>query len=394
MAVQKSFSQLMESSRERFAGIRVIKAFNREDEETRILAGESQTYVDANMQLVRLRGLIFPLVTLLTGISLAIVVGLGGQKVILGAISPGDFVAFIAYLGLLTWPVMALGWVTNMIQRGKVSIDRIDAILNTEATIGSRINALAPESISGHIRIENLVFHHGSDKDKTRILNGVSVVTGPGRILGIAGPPGAGKTTLVSLIPRIYDPDSGRILIDNTDVRDFDIHCLRRFISFMPQEPFLFSGTILENLKLGNFQASPDEIDTVVEMAGLTTTLELFPRGLDTMIGEKGVMLSGGQKQRIALARALLKKAPIMILDDPVSQVDIKTAAGIIETLEALSASMTLIIVSHRFQAFRKADRIIVLDRGKIVESGSHEELVAMGGYYARAYVMQSGNEG
>jgi ATP-binding cassette subfamily B protein len=393
MAVQESFSQLMESSRERFAGIRVIKAFNREDEETRTLARESQAYVDANMRLVRFRGLIFPLITLLTGISLAVVVGLGGQKVIIGEISPGDFVAFIAYLGLLTWPVMALGWVTNMIQRGKVSIDRIDAILNTRATIGNRENALAPESITGDIRIENLVFHHGSGKDRTGILNGVSVTAGPGRILGIAGPPGAGKTTLVSLIPRIYDPDSGRVLIDDIDVRDFDIHCLRRFISFMPQEPFLFSGTILENLNLGNFQADSRGIDTVVKMAGLTKTLKLFPKGLDTMIGEKGVMLSGGQKQRIALARALLKKAPIMILDDPVSQVDIKTAAGIIDTLEALSVSMTLIIVSHRFQAFRKADNIIVLDRGRIVESGSHEELVAMGGYYARAHVMQSGNE-
>ncbi len=393
MAVQESFSRLMESSRERFAGIRVIKAFNREEAETLALTQESQAHVDANMHLVRLRGLIFPMVTLLTSISLAVVVGLGGRKVILGAISPGDFVAFIAYLGLLTWPVMALGWVTNMIQRGKVSIDRIDAILNTSATIVNPENALCPQKITGNIQIRNLVFHHGSDKDRTRILDHVTVTAGPGRILGIAGPPGAGKTTLVSLVPRIYDPDSGQILIDGMDIRTLDIHCLRRFISFMPQEPFLFSGTILDNLKLADPLAGPDQIHGVIEMAGLTRTVESFPKGINTMIGEKGVMLSGGQKQRIALARALLKRAPILILDDPVSQVDIKTAAGIISTIEALSATMTVIIVSHRFQAFRRADHIIVLDQGRVVEAGNHEQLVALGGYYARAQVMQAGDE-
>nr|WP_148214652.1 ABC transporter ATP-binding protein [Desulforapulum autotrophicum] len=393
MAVQESFSRLMEASRERFAGIRVIKAFNREDAETLSLTQESQAHVDANMHLVRLRGLIFPMVTLLTSISLAVVVGLGGRKVIQGTISPGDFVAFIAYLGLLTWPVMALGWVTNMIQRGKVSIDRINTILNTSVAMGNMDNALTPQKITGNIQIQNLVFHHGSGKDRTRILDNVSVTAGPGGILGIAGPPGAGKTTLVGLIPRIYDPDSGRILIDGMDVRNIDIHCLRRFISFMPQEPFLFSGTILENLKLADALAGQDQINGVIEMAGLTKTIESFPKGINTMIGEKGVMLSGGQKQRIALARALLKRAPILILDDPVSQVDIRTAAGIIDTIEALSTSITVIIVSHRFQAFRRADNIIVLDKGRIVESGNHEQLVAQGGYYARAQVMQSGGE-
>ncbi len=393
MAVQESFSRLMESSRERFAGIRVIKAFNREEAEILSFTRESQAHVDANMHLVRLRGVIFPMVTLLTSISLAVVVGLGGRKVIVGAISPGDFVAFISYLGLLTWPVMALGWVTNMIQRGKVSIDRIDAILNTSATIGSMDNALSPRTIAGNIQIQDLVFHHGSDTNRTRILDHVTVTAGPGRILGIAGPPGAGKTTLVSLIPRIYDPDSGQILIDGMDVKTLDIHCLRRFISFMPQEPFLFSGTILDNLRLADPLAGPDQINRVLEMAGLTRTIESFPKGINTMIGEKGVMLSGGQKQRIALARALLKRAPILILDDPVSQVDIKTAAAIISTIEALSAAMTVIIVSHRFQAFRRADNIIVLDQGRVVEAGNHEQLVALGGYYARAQVMQSGDE-
>ena len=401
MEVQASFSQLMESSRERFAGIRIIKAFNREDSETLCLTQESQDYVDANMNLVKLRGMIFPMVTMLTSISLAVVVGFGGRKVILNAISPGDFVAFISYLGLLTWPVMALGWVTNMIQRGKVSIDRIDTILDTPSQIRNMDKALEPLKIVGNIEIKNLVFHHGSNegydkgsgRDKTRILDNVSVNVKPGQILGIAGPPGSGKTTLVSLIPRIYDPDSGTISIDGMDIRTIDIHCLRSSISFVPQEPFLFSGTILENLKFGNPKADQDQIHKILGMAGLTKTVESFPKGVDTIIGEKGVMLSGGQKQRIALARAFLKKAPIMILDDPVSQVDIKTAAKIMESIESLSKNVTMIIVSHRFQAFARADNIIVLDQGVVVESGTHEQLIQRGGYYSRAQFMQSINE-
>ncbi len=392
MDVQESFSRLMESSRERFAGIRIIKAFNREDAETLCVTRESEAYVAANMNLVKMRGLIFPMVTLLTSISLAVVIGLGGRKVILDTISPGDFVAFISYLGLLTWPVMAVGWVTNMIQRGKASIDRIDAILNVPRQIESPGGALKPASIAGDIEIRNLVFTHGRQEIAPRILDGVSVGVGPGQILGIAGPPGSGKTTLVSLIPRIYDPDSGAISIDGMDIRTLDLDLLRRSISFMPQEPFLFSGTILENLRFGDPAAGTDRINTVLEMAGLTQTIASFSKGVDTLIGEKGVMLSGGQKQRIALARALLKQSPILILDDPVSQVDIKTASGIIDTIESLARTMTLIIVSHRFQAFRRADTIIVLDQGKIVESGTHEQLVEQGGYYARAQAMQSTN--
>lgn len=392
MDVQESFSRLMESSRERFAGIRIIKAFNREHAETLCVTRASEAYVAANMNLVKMRGLIFPMVTLLTSISLAVVIGLGGRKVILDTISPGDFVAFISYLGLLTWPVMAVGWVTNMIQRGKVSIDRIDAILNVPRQIESPREALKPASIAGDIEIRNLVFTHGRQEIAPRILDGISVRVGPGQILGIAGPPGSGKTTLVSMIPRIYDPDSGSTSIDGMDIRALDLDYLRRSISFMPQEPFLFSGTILENLKFGDPVADTDRINTVLEMAGLTQTIASFSKGVDTMIGEKGVMLSGGQKQRIALARALLKQSPILILDDPVSQVDIKTASGIIDTIESLARTMTLIIVSHRFQAFRSADTIIVLDQGRIVESGTHEQLVEQGGYYARAQAMQSTN--
>lgn len=394
MKVQASFSTLMESSRERFAGIIIIKAFNREDVETECIKGESESYVAASMNLVKLRGVLFPMITLLTSISLAVVIGLGGRKVILDMISPGDFVAFIAYLGLLTWPVMAVGWVANMIQRGKASIDRIDAILGIPGQVLNIDNGLKPDTISGEIEIQNLLFTHGENESETRVLDRISLKVMPGQILGIAGSPGSGKTTLVSLIPRIYDPDSGTIFIDGMDIRKLDLDCLRRSISFMPQEPFLFSGTILDNLKLADPDVDDDGINRVLGMAGLTETIQSFPKGVDTMIGEKGVKLSGGQKQRIALARALLKQAPILILDDPVSQVDIRTASGIIATIETLARSkkITIIIVSHRFQVFRSADVIIVLDQGKIVGKGTHEELVEQDGYYARAERMQSVN--
>ncbi|MFK5953726.1 MAG: ABC transporter ATP-binding protein [Desulfobacterium sp.] len=382
--VQESFSHLMESTRERFAGIRIIKAFNREATEVAGITRESNAYITSNMKLVKLRGMIFPLVIFLNNVSLAIILGAGGRKVILADISTGDFVAFISYLNLLTWPVMAVGWVTNMIQRGKASIDRIIAILDVPGEAEKPGKIFTPSKIHGEISVDNISFSF----DK-KVIDGVGFKLQPGEVLGIAGPPGSGKTTLANLLPRLYDPDEGIISIDGMDIGHISLKTLRQSISFMPQEPFLFSGTIEANLRFGDPGADDEKINKALAMAGLTETISGFPRGLDTLIGEKGVMLSGGQKQRIALARAFLKDAPILILDDPVSQVDMATASDITRIIDAMAGKKTIIIISHRFSIFKNADHVMVLYQGRVVEQGTHPELIDHNGYYARSWQMQ-----
>ncbi len=455
--VQAGFSDLMESTRERFAGIRIIKAFNREELELASIKRDSELYVKKNMDLVRLRGIIFPLVIFLTQISLSIILGVGGRKVILSQISPGDFVAFISYLGLLTWPVMAVGWVTNLIQRGAASVDRINTILDIEGDKDIEILEHTQDSslssndsdnnphfinnnrIKGSIEFDNVSFSYpinssaaladknsevidiilkNSRNNAGKILDNVSFKLGKGQMLGIAGPPGSGKSTLAALIPRIYDADypaksvtsngpkdeslrqtnknkqeSRGIKIDGIDISTIPIQTLRRAIAFMPQEPFLFSGTIKSNLLFGNPDADQKQIEQALEMAQLTDTIASFPKGIDTIIGEKGVMLSGGQKQRIALARAFLKSSPIIVLDDPVSQVDMETASNIIKIVESFAGRRTIIVVSHRFSIFKKADNIIVLDKGRIIEQGTHTELIEKNGYYTRAWQMQESED-
>lgn len=382
--VQESFSHLMESTRERFAGIRIIKAFNREATEVAGITRESNAYITSNMKLVKLRGMIFPLVIFLNNVSIAIILGAGGRKVILADISTGDFVAFISYLNLLTWPVMAVGWVTNMIQRGKASIDRIITILDVPKEREKEGEIFTPSKIHGEISVDNISFSF----DK-KVIDGVGFKLQPGKVLGIAGPPGSGKTTLANLLPRLYDPDEGIISIDGMDIGHIFLKTLRQSISFMPQEPFLFSGTIEANLRFGDPGADDEKINKALAMAGLTETISGFPRGLDTIIGEKGVMLSGGQKQRIALARAFLKNASILILDDPVSQVDMATASDITRIIDAMAGKKTIVIISHRFSIFKNADHVMVLDQGRVVEQGTHLELIEHNGYYARSWQMQ-----
>jgi ATP-binding cassette subfamily B protein len=389
--VQAAFSDLTEVIRERFAGIRIIKAHYLKQETASAVASASKNYVDENIRLVKIIGSFFPMMLLFTNLSLAIVLYLGGRQTIMQTITPGDFVAFISYLGLLTWPMMALGWVTNLIQRGRASLDRINVILQTAPEIRDRENAVALDEFQGRIAFEDVTFRYDSGKDSNSAatLSRIEFSIAPGKVLGIVGPPGCGKSTLLSLIPRLYDIQGGRILLDGGDIRDLKLQNLRSHISFIPQEPFLFAGTIRENMNFGNLAITEGQLEKAAEKAALYDTVKNFSEGFDTVVGEKGVILSGGQKQRIAIARCLLHEANILILDDPTSQVDLATGTDIINTIRGMAGQKTIIIVSHRLSAVSYADQIISLDQGRVVESGTHEQLMASNNYYAKTFHLQ-----
>jgi ATP-binding cassette subfamily B protein len=390
-AVQAAFSDLTEVIRERFAGIRIIKAHHRKKDEAARVEAASKNYVDKNIRLVKIIGSFFPMMLLFSNLSLTIVLYLGGRKTIMQDITPGEFVAFISYLGLLTWPMMALGWVTNLIQRGRASLDRINQIMQTVPEIRDGKNAVSTEEVQGQIVFDNISFHYGADPDPEGIatLSKIDLNIKPGTVLGVVGPPGCGKSTLLSLIPRLYDTHRGRILIDGHDTRTLKIQNLRSHISFIPQEPFLFAGTIRENITFGDQQIPQKRLEKAVRDASLYDTIKSFPDGLETVVGEKGIILSGGQKQRIALARCLLQDNAILLLDDPISQVDLETGTAIINTIRKMAGQKTIVIVSHRLSAVSYADRIITLDLGRITECGTHRQLMESNKYYAKTYHLQ-----
>lgn len=390
--VQAGFSNLTEAAREGFAGIRIVKAYNRQAHVASRFSTLSQDYVARNIRLVRVTGSFFPMMMLLANLSQAIVLYVGGRQTITARITPGDFVAFISYLALLTWPMMAMGWVTNLIQRGKASLERILRILETHPDIVQAPESIPLAEVRGNVTFDGVHFSYAPSDDRQiapKALIGIDLTMEPGQTLGIVGPPGGGKTTLVSLIPRLFDAHRGAVRIDGIDIRTTDLNDLRRAVAVMPQEPFLFSGTIGENITLGRPVDHTDRLAEAVAMAALDQTVAGFADGYDTVVGERGVVLSGGQKQRIALARALLFPAPILILDDPISQVDVETAETIIANLCKEAGQRTVFIVSHRLAAVRHADRIITMEGGRITESGTHEQLVAADGYYAATFRLQ-----
>ncbi|GAB6097249.1 ABC transporter ATP-binding protein [Desulfatiferula olefinivorans] len=388
--VQATFSELTEGVRENLAGIRIIKAYTREARSLARVEDLSRTYVKKNIDLIRVTGSFFPLMLMLSNLSLIIVIYLGGRQTIFGTISPGDLVAFISYLGLLTWPMMALGWMTNLIQRGRASLDRLALILDERPDIAAGGEALCPDGTG--IRFEDVAFSYPGGPSP--VLTGITLSVAPGRVLGVVGPPGSGKTTLLHLIPRVFDVSRGRLVIGGQDVRDLSPSDLRARISFMPQEPFLFEGRVRDNILIGNTPATDMALSEAVRRAFLHHDIKQFPNGLDTLVGERGVILSGGQKQRVALARTLLHNRPIMIFDDPISQVDTQTGAAVIDGLRLLGRDTCVLISSHRLSAVRHADEIIVLDQGRIVERGTHDQLMTLGGYYAGTSNRQAMEEG
>jgi ATP-binding cassette subfamily B multidrug efflux pump len=385
--VQGSFADLTEGVRERLAGIRIVKAYGTETTEQQQIEQLSGKYIQKNLNLVAITGSFFPLMLLFSNTSLAIVIYLGGRQTILQEITAGDFVAFISYLGLLTWPMMAMGWVTNLIQRGRASLDRIHAVLQTLPDIAESKNAVPIRKATGQLRFN----HVGLSYNKTDppALSDIQMDLDPGETLGIIGPPGSGKTSLLNLVLRFYDATEGHIFMDGVDIRSLRLSDLRSQIAYVPQEPFMFAGTILENLTLGDRTYSRDKVERAAELASIYTTIQSFPLGFETVVGERGIILSGGQKQRIALARALLSHRPFLLLDDPISQVDTDTGTRIIDTVRSLAGQKTIMIVSHRISALGFADRMMSVSKGQIIEYGTHEELMANDKYYARTFRLQ-----
>jgi len=391
--VQGNFANLTEAVREQFAGIRTIKADNLEKEKIIQFEKYSKQYINSNIKLARIVGAFYPMMLFFSNLSLAIILLFGGQDTILATITPGDFVAFISYIGLLTWPMMAIGWLTNLIQRGKASLIRIDNILQTSPQIYDLKNSVNLKTIENGIGFDNVSFSYSSKKNALQVLSNINLQLKKGHILGITGHSGSGKTTLIKLVPRLYNVTNGKILLDGENINNIKTNDLRSHISFVPQEAFLFADTIKKNITFGNDRFTEKELEKAVKAAFVYDTIKSFKNGFETVVGENGIILSGGQKQRITLARALLQDRPFLILDDPVSQVDMETGNNIINTIRSMASYKTIIIVSHRLCALSFADHIIVLDEGKITEQGTHAQLMNNNKYYSNMFLRQKMEE-
>lgn len=386
--VQGTFALIMEKVRESLAGILVIKAYTLEPREEAGLARLSQDYQDQNIALARVTSTLFPMSVLLTNLSLVVVLWIGGRQVLDREITTGDFVAFISYLQLLTWPVTALGWGFNLIKRGAVSLGRIERVLSESPEIADRPGVVGlPARPGPELRVENLSFSYPGEEKKA--LDGISLDLKPGRIYLISGKTGAGKTTLALLLVRLLDPSQGTIFLEGEDIRHVPLTDLRRTVSLIPQEPFLFSDTIRSNLLLTRPRTTEDGLWEVLRSAAFEDEVRDFPQGLDTVVGEKGVLLSGGQKQRLSLARALLADPSLLILDNTLSSVDLNTERIIRENLKAFRGQKTLIFITHRLVGWEDGDEIFFLDNGKLAEQGDHAQLIHRNGLYARLYRYQ-----
>ncbi len=390
---QEAFSMLTEQIREGFFGIRVIKVFNFEPVIQGKVEAASKDYFKKNLKRAFVNALLRPMLGLFFNLSTLIIIFYGGFLVMEKNLSPGELVAFLQYLGILAWPVIAIGWMTNLFQRGMASLKRIQTLLNAQPGIDTPEAPEIPKKITGRIEIKDMDFSYDG---KTPVLSDISMNIEPGRRIGITGPPGSGKTSLIQLIPRLYDPDRGEIRLDGHRLKNLDPEFLRHQISLMPQEPFLFSGTIEENILMGQTcekKRHDPIIQRVIRLCDLEKTIDNMPDGLSTVVGERGVTLSGGQKQRVALARTLVTDKPVILLDDPVSQLDTQTAQKVIQGIFTATPGAAMIMVSHRLSALAACDWIYILDKGRIAAQGSHDQLKISNEFYRESFRIQQFEE-
>lgn len=378
-AVQEAFSALTDKVQESLSGIRVVKAFVQEKDELSQFNEASQISFEKNMHLARLWGVVFPFTQLIATLGFVIIIGYGGIQVMMGDISMGDFIAFNSYLAMLVWPMMSLGWIINIVQRGSASLNRINEILIEQPEITDS-EAMDISSLKGHIRFEKVDFSY--EGSQSPVLEQIDIDLPPGKTLAIIGGTGSGKTTLVNLLLRLYDIKGGALTIDGYPINKIPLSVLRTDIGYVPQETFLFSTSIKENIAFGKNKCSDREIENAAKIAQIYDNISELPTGFDTIVGERGVTLSGGQKQRVSIARALIMDPKILILDDSLSAVDTNTEEEILKGLKTVMTQRTSIIIAHRISSILHADEIILLEDGHIIERGNHKSLLEQKGHY------------
>jgi ATP-binding cassette subfamily B multidrug efflux pump len=383
--IQAMFSDISARAQENFSGARVIRAYVQEEAEIASFETANQEYIARSLKLVRLMGMLWPTLELMLGLAMVLVLWMGGREVLAGRMQIGVFTSFNIYMMQLTFPVIALGWVVNIFQRGTASLGRLNEILREQPAIKDESGVASDLTVEGEIEFRGLNFSY----DGKPVLHDLNLRIPAGTSMAIVGPTGSGKTTLVNLIPRIYDAAPEMVLLDGRPIREFSLATLRKNVGFVPQETFLFSDRIRENIALGVESATDREIHDAAEAANIAHDIESFPEQYQTMVGERGITLSGGQKQRTAIARALIRNPRILVLDDALSSVDTHTEDKILNHLREVMQGRTTIFISHRVSTVRNADSIAVLHDGRIVESGTHEALLALNGYYSDLYNKQ-----
>jgi ATP-binding cassette, subfamily B, multidrug efflux pump len=389
LQVQQQMSVLSSHVQENLSGMHVVKAYAQEQFQAQQFIGLNKDYEVKSLEMAKMRGIVNPIMQGINGLTVLIVIWYGGVRVLRGDLLVADIVAFIAYLNVLAWPTAAFGWMLSLVERGRAAMRRLEEILETTPAIANEPTPQIAFSLKQGIEFRDVSFTHERQRNGHATLEGIDFKLPVGRSVGLVGRVGSGKSTVAQLVPRLFDVSTGAVLMDGQDIRKLSLHELRKMIGYVPQEPFLFSTSLKNNLAFGRDACSMEEVARAVQIAKLDRDVEIFSHGLDTIVGERGVTLSGGQKQRATLARALIMDPPVLILDDCLSSVDAQTEAEILHELRAILKNKTCLIISHRISAVKEVDEILVLDEGQIIERGNHDQLVRLGGVYAELYQQQ-----